>query len=496
MRKATSVLLLTAALSGLTACSQVSQPPVDTAAQATAVTLPAIPASGAVLAEGSVVPAISVNLNFETSGIIAELLVKEGDKVRAGQPLARLDTRELALSVEQAQANLEQAQADYNRLLEGARPEQIAAAQAELKRAQGQFQTVQSSVSAADIESARSELESARARLRQLETGPREPEIASARAAIDQARANLTAQRDNLSRAKTDAELRLQTAANAVRNAQDEYSRIYWRNRQIERGGTLPPDERDEEAVAARVVADAETGLAQARLAYDQAKLAEQSGIEAAEAQLRDAQARYDLLVSPATPDAIAAARAQIAAAQARLDNLTGNRREGDLVAAQAGVSSAEARLAELQAPPTDATLSVSAARIRGAEVSLKQAQLALERATLKAPIDGTVAQLNLKVGEVPIASQPAVVLADMGNWKIETEDLTELSIVRIREGDQVTVTFDALPDFELPGTVERIKPMGQNRQGDIVYTVVITPNSWDDRLRWNMTAMVRISGE
>jgi HlyD family secretion protein len=99
-------------------------------------------------------------------------------------------------------------------------------------------------------------------------------------------------------------------------------------------------------------------------------------------------------------------------------------------------------------------------------------------------------------VGEVPAAGSPVIVLADLSSWQIETEDLTELSVVQIREGDQVTVTFDALPGFELPGTVSQIKPLGENRQGDIVYTVVVEPNSWDDRLRWNMTAAVEIAGE
>ncbi|NJN64702.1 MAG: efflux RND transporter periplasmic adaptor subunit [Acidobacteria bacterium] len=105
------------------------------------------------------------------------------------------------------------------------------------------------------------------------------------------------------------------------------------------------------------------------------------------------------------------------------------------------------------------------------------------------------MAELNLNVGEMPVTGTPAIVLADLNNWTIETEDLTELNIVKVREGDPVIVTFDALSGFELPGTVAQIKPIGQNRQGDIVYTVVVTPNSWDERLRWNMTAVVTIEG-
>jgi len=492
MRKILISTITGLVLAGLVACSvptSETQPPQPTV-------LPAVQAGSTVIAEGKVVPASSVNLSFETSGTVAEILIKEGDTVQAGSPLARLDTRDLSLRVEQAQVNLEQAQADYERLLEGATPEQVAAVEAEIARARGQLQATVGGVTPADVAAARAELESARARLAELQAGPRAPDVASAQAAVDQARIGLQQQRDALAQARITAELNLERAANALRNAQDEYSRVYWQNREREKlPGELPQEFRDREAAAQRAVEDGETAMAQAQLTLEQARQAEITGIQAAEATLRDAEARYARLVSPAEADAIAAARSQIAAAEARLARLGGAERAGNVAAAEAGVRNAEARLAELQAAPTDATLSAAAARVRGAEVALKQAQLALERATLEAPIAGTVAELNLKIGEVASPTTPAVVLADLRNWQIETEDLTELSVVQIREGDPVRITFDALPGFELPGAVARIKPLGKNRQGDIVYTIVVKPTSWDERLRWNMTASVAIGG-
>ena len=65
---------------------------------------------------------------------------------------------------------------------------------------------------------------------------------------------------------------------------------------------------------------------------------------------------------------------------------------------------------------------------------------------------------------------------------------------MRLNEGDQVKISFDALPGVELPGTISRIKPIGKNSQGDIVYTVVVKPAQHDARLRWNMTASVSIT--
>jgi HlyD family secretion protein len=87
----------------------------------------------------------------------------------------------------------------------------------------------------------------------------------------------------------------------------------------------------------------------------------------------------------------------------------------------------------------------------------------------------------------------PLVRLADLSGWRVETTDLTELSVVRIKGGDRAIITFDALPGVEIPGTVTRINALGENRRGDITYTAVITPDEQDARLRWNMTASVMI---
>jgi HlyD family secretion protein len=56
-----------------------------------------------------------------------------------------------------------------------------------------------------------------------------------------------------------------------------------------------------------------------------------------------------------------------------------------------------------------------------------------------------------------------------------------------------VVLTFDAIPSLELGGTVLRIKPIGQEKLGDVTYTVIVRPDEQDPRLRWNMTAVVTI---
>jgi HlyD family secretion protein len=88
------------------------------------------------------------------------------------------------------------------------------------------------------------------------------------------------------------------------------------------------------------------------------------------------------------------------------------------------------------------------------------------------------------------------VQLADLSVWQIETIDLTELNIARVHKGSQASVTFDAIPDLELIGTVGRIQDLGENKQGDITYAVIIDLGQQDPRLRWNMTASVIVEEE
>jgi HlyD family secretion protein len=68
------------------------------------------------------------------------------------------------------------------------------------------------------------------------------------------------------------------------------------------------------------------------------------------------------------------------------------------------------------------------------------------------------------------------------------------LDIVAIREGDAVTIRFDALPGVALVGTVARIKPLGETYRGDMTYTVVVILKQPDARLRWNMTATIMLT--
>jgi HlyD family secretion protein len=462
------------------------------AATSTVVAASPEPAALAVVADAKVLPLSDVALSFERAGTLAELLVDEGDMVEAGQALARLDSAGLLLQVEQAQVSLERARASYNRAAAGADPEAVAVADAAIAAAQASQAQAGAAVTGPDIAAAKARLDEARAALAELNNGPKGTERTQAQAAVDQSSANLQSRRDSLSAAKTSAELAVQTAANALRDRQLEYERVYWDNRDMEsKPGDLPDERVDMEEKALRAVENAETALAQAQVGYEAARQAELEGVASAEAQLRDAQARLDQLVAPADADKVAAAQARIAAAQAELARLQGPARSTQLAAAAASVDQAAAQRAQVAAPPREVDLELARVEVEAAQVALAMAEHELSLATLKAPFAGTVAELSLEVGGLVSPGSPALVLADLSKWQIETEDLTELDVVKLREGDAVSVSFDALPGVALPGLIRQIKPIGGNRQGDIVYTAVIELAQADPRLRWNMTAVV-----
>jgi HlyD family secretion protein len=154
----------------------------------------------------------------------------------------------------------------------------------------------------------------------------------------------------------------------------------------------------------------------------------------------------------------------------------------------------ADAGLTMLRAGPTVAQVAEAEAEVQRAQAMLQYARVVVAEAELHAPFSGTVGALALRVGEYVAPGAPVAEIADLSAWQIETTDLTELNILRVREGSRVSVAFDAIPDLELLGTVSRIRELGESQQGDITYTAIIALDQPDPRLHWNMTASVTIA--
>ena len=66
------------------------------------------------------------------------------------------------------------------------------------------------------------------------------------------------------------------------------------------------------------------------------------------------------------------------------------------------------------------------------------------------------------------------VEMADFSAWYVETKDLTELDVVKVKVGDEVELAADALPGVVMKGTVHSIKQVYGEYSGDVVYTIRI----------------------
>jgi HlyD family secretion protein len=91
-----------------------------------------------ITANGTLVPIQSVNLSPKAAGIVKELYVEQGDRVAAGEVIARMDSSTLEAELAQAQANLAQAQANLAKARAGNTTAAIAQVQASVAQAEAQ----------------------------------------------------------------------------------------------------------------------------------------------------------------------------------------------------------------------------------------------------------------------------------------------------------------------------------------------------------------------
>lgn len=122
--------------------------------------------------------------------------------------------------------------------------------------------------------------------------------------------------------------------------------------------------------------------------------------------------------------------------------------------------------------------------------LDVAKANLAL--GTLNAPFNGAVASINVIPGELVQVDQAILTLATLNDLQIETTDLSERDIARVKIGQGVTIYIEAL-DVTITGKVIRISPISKTVGGDVVYPVTIKLDDQPEGLLWGMTAEVEI---
>ena len=164
---------------------------------------------------------------------------------------------------------------------------------------------------------------------------------------------------------------------------------------------------------------------------------------------------------------------------------------ESNLAAASAAYQEAQWYLATLkgESVPENATGKQLAA-LQQAKDSLKAAQNRLSNSRLVAPFPGTIVATHVVPGEYVLPGQPLVELSDIAHLEVETTDLSERDVSRVKEGQTVMVVIDALSQ-EISGRVIRISPLADTLGGDVVYKTIIALDNPPAELRAGMSVDV-----
>ncbi len=236
-----------------------------------------------------------IQIGSKIGGRVTQVLVEEGQAVKAGALLVQFEFDDVKAQRAQAQAQLEQAQADYQRLQRGNRPEDIAQAQAN-----AQMQ---------------------RAMLDAAQNGPRSQEL-------QQAQADYAA-----------------ASADAI-NAQTNFERM----ETLVRGDTISRQQYDNAKATRDSTAQKAESLHQ-RLALLQAGTRRED-LQAAQERYHQAQAASDLMQHGYRKEDIDAGRAKMDEAKARVDQLDVQLKEAELYSPADGlVQTVSVRTGDLVGP-------------------------------------------------------------------------------------------------------------------------------------------------
>lgn len=150
---------------------------------------------------------------------------------------------------------------------------------------------------------------------------------------------------------------------------------------------------------------------------------------------------------------------------------------EAGLVSARVGVQTAEAR-------------------VQQAKSTLDQSRVDLSYCIIRSPIDGTVIDRPVNVGQTVAASMNAPVLfkvaTDLTKMKVQCS-VDEADIGRVKEGQAVRFTVDAFQGETFNGKILQVRYAAVTTNNVVTYTTIVDAPNPEIKLRPGMTATVTI---
>jgi multidrug efflux pump subunit AcrA (membrane-fusion protein) len=369
------------------------------------------PENGPIEASGTI-EATQINLASEVGGKVFEVIAQEGQAVSTGQALIKMDDSLILAQLDQARAGLSQAQANYNLIAAGPTSEQrrvlVTAARLELLAAE---QALRDLDDAAVLLAAKALQEIALAEQAIDQALQRQDNLATPaeQTDIDSAKASVVLAKDLLDKAREDYEPH-------ANKPEDNVVRAVLLNK-------MSAAQSNYDTAVSRLnnmlgIADEiDVHLADSELAM-------------AEAQLADAQRRYELVKNGPDPN--------------------------DIALAEARLQTAEANLAASLADPSPEQLALAQAQVEAAQAAVSVLERQLDRLTILAPSQGIVLERLIEPGEVALPSTPLLIMARLDNLTI-TVYVPEDRYGDITLGQAARVSVDSFPTQVFDGQVIHI---------------------------------------
>jgi len=401
---------------------------------------------------GQVQQGEEINLNFKTAGTIEWVYVKVGQEVLPGSALAKLETDQLNIELNENKYALKVAEAKLNQILAGNSPEEIQAAQT-------------------DVDNAQTALEDARAKLTE-----------DVNQAYDDALNTL----DN-------AYLKGVGAFNTVRTIQTTY--FYGNDQESTTVKNAKTNiENDLAQIKNYLGTTTDTALIQSKILL--------SDIYGSLSTVRDMTeaSSYQDIVSAANKTSLNTDRinvntvitnitdAQQTISSTKLTNQTKvNIAEGDLKEAQDA-------LAVEKAGPRQTDVDYYQAQVDQSQAKVDLLETQIKEAILRSPVRARVAEVNKKTGETvqPTSNDNVVVILPTDPYDIKV-DIYEEDIVKVKLNDSADIKLPAFPNQIFPGKVTLIDPAEKVIEGIIYYGITINFENPPQEIKPGMSADVTV---
>jgi HlyD family secretion protein len=217
------------------------------------------------------------------------------------------------------------------------------------------------------------------------------------------------------------------------------------------------------------------------------------------QAKLAAAQQQYDAAVrqlnaleGTAADTDIAVAAANLATSQAQLDEdfrtyerIKDGASEADITLLEAQLDEANREYERIKDGPDPDDIVVAEARIAAAQATVNQS-------FIETPFDGEITVVDVKPGDQVQPGTLAFRVDDLSRLLVDI-DVSEVDINQIKEGQQVTMSFDAIQINEYHGEVVEVALVGNNIAGVVNFTVTVELDDPDEQVRPGMTSAVNI---